>query len=157
MPDRFIAFPDPFPRIARRTSGPARRRRGRTSMGPRPFPLRVTVLHNSDFEDQDPSAPGFASAIDVVNAAGDIARSLASRGHLVECATVDEHSLSELTERLRESRCDVVFNLVESMRGEGRHEVVVPALLDLAGVPYTGSGPLALGLALHKDRAKVLL
>ena len=35
--------------------------------------------------------------------------------------------------------------------------MAVPALLDLLGLPYTGSGALALGLALHKDKAKELL
>jgi ribosomal protein S18 acetylase RimI-like enzyme len=35
--------------------------------------------------------------------------------------------------------------------------MVVPAILDLAQVPYTGSPALSLGLALHKDKAKELL
>jgi len=35
--------------------------------------------------------------------------------------------------------------------------MTVPCLLDLLGIPYTGSSSLALGLALHKDKAKELL
>ncbi|MFN7132419.1 MAG: D-alanine--D-alanine ligase, partial [Myxococcales bacterium] len=55
------------------------------------------------------------------------------------------------------SRPDAVFNLCESLGGDSRGEIIVPALLELLGLPYTGSGPLALGLALHKVKAKQLL
>lgn len=126
-------------------------------MGPGPAPLRILVLHNCDYEAQDPAAPGFESRADVENAARDIATALASRGHHVTTATVDEHSIAGLIAKVAASGCDLVFNLVESLRGDGRHELVVPALLDLAGVPYTGSGPLAVGSAVRKDRAKELL
>jgi D-alanine-D-alanine ligase len=51
----------------------------------------------------------------------------------------------------------VELTLCESLMGDSRGEMVVPALLDLAGIPYTGSPALALGLALHKDKAKELL
>ena len=52
---------------------------------------------------------------------------------------------------------DVVFNLCEALDCDSRHEIVIPSLLDLMGVTYTGSAPFALGLALRKDRAKEVL
>lgn len=49
---------------------------------------------------------------------------------------------------------DVVFLALHGGSGEdGR----IQALLDLAGLPYTGSGPLGSGLAMDKDIAKTLL
>ncbi|MBL3683019.1 D-alanine--D-alanine ligase family protein [Leucobacter aridicollis] len=50
--------------------------------------------------------------------------------------------------------CDVVFLALHGGSGEdGR----IQALLDLAEVPYTGSGPLASGLAMDKIVSKTLL
>jgi D-alanine-D-alanine ligase len=48
---------------------------------------------------------------------------------------------------------DLVFNFAEGSHGFGR-EAQVPALLDAYGIPYTGSGPLAMTLTLHKGLAK---
>src|SRR5262249_49449923 len=51
---------------------------------------------------------------------------------------------------------DVVFNLAEGIGGRAR-ESQVPAMLDLLGIPYTGSDPTALSLALDKGLAKRLV
>ncbi|MFB9268724.1 ATP-grasp domain-containing protein [Bradyrhizobium erythrophlei] len=50
----------------------------------------------------------------------------------------------------------IVFNLASGIQGEC-HLSHVPAMLELAGVPYTGAGPLGNGLALDKVIAKVLM
>jgi len=44
---------------------------------------------------------------------------------------------------------DFVFNIAEGIRGESR-ESQVPAMLEMRGTPYTGSGPLTLAIALDK-------
>lgn len=49
---------------------------------------------------------------------------------------------------------DVVFNLVESVEGHGRLIHVAPALLDVLGVPYTGSRTDALYATSNKRMAK---
>jgi D-alanine-D-alanine ligase len=51
--------------------------------------------------------------------------------------------------RLKESKLDAVFNIAE---GEGNdcREAHVPAMLERLGIPYTGSGPLTLAIALNK-------
>lgn len=54
-------------------------------------------------------------------------------------------------------RPDLVFNLAEG-EGAGRtREARVPALLELLGIPYTGSDPLTLAATLDKDCAKRLV
>ncbi len=121
-----------------------------------PSVLRVLVLHNTDYASL-PDDPAYASRADVANAAHGIAAALRRRGHHADVRGVDHPDLGHLLDDLARDRPDVVFNLCESLRGDSRHEIVVPSLLDLADVPYTGSGPFALGLALRKDRAKALL
>ncbi len=50
-------------------------------------------------------------------------------------------------------RWDLVFNIAEGLSGIAR-EAVVPAVLDLYGIPYTFSDPLVMALSLHKAMAK---
>lgn len=49
--------------------------------------------------------------------------------------------------------CDAVFVVLHGREGEGGS---IQALLDAAGIPYTGSGPLGSMLAMDKDLAKRL-
>jgi D-alanine-D-alanine ligase len=56
---------------------------------------------------------------------------------------------------LRESPVDIVFNIAEGEGGRCR-EAHVPAVLEMLGVPYVGSDPLTLSLALDKPVAKKL-
>ncbi len=52
---------------------------------------------------------------------------------------------------------DVVVHLVESLRGEARFEAASAWLLEWARIPYTGSGPVAITLALDKSVARAVL
>ncbi|MEM3693088.1 MAG: ATP-grasp domain-containing protein [Candidatus Bathyarchaeia archaeon] len=74
-----------------------------------------------------------------------IARALTRAGCLVTKIEADE----EAYERLRRLRPDIVFNIAEGLRGESR-ESHIPAILEMLGIPYTGSGPLTLAIALDK-------
>src|SRR4051812_14739930 len=63
----------------------------------------------------------------------------------------------ELLRRLLDAPPDFVFNFAEG-RGVGRsREARVPAVLEMLGIPYTGSDPLTLAATLDKDVAKRLL
>ena len=98
---------------------------------------------------------------DVANAARDIAGALASLGHAVETLAIPpgpaHASVARVVGALAARPPDVVFNLCESLAGDTRHEPVLPALLDLAGLRYTGSPAAALALALAKDLTKRVL
>ena len=50
----------------------------------------------------------------------------------------------------------VVFNLAYGIQGNSRY-THVPAILEMMGVPYTGSGPLAHSIALDKEMTKIVL
>ena len=73
-------------------------------------------------------------------------------GHDVELIEADEDAY----EQLRGSGVGLVFNIAEGIRGEDR-EAQIPAMLEMLGIPYTGSGPLALALCLNKARTKEIL
>jgi D-alanine-D-alanine ligase len=51
--------------------------------------------------------------------------------------------------RLMKQKPQIVFNIAEGLRGESR-ESQLPALLEMLGIPYTGSGPLTLAISLDK-------
>lgn len=62
----------------------------------------------------------------------------------------------DFPQRLRDARPDIVFNMAEGLSGQNR-EAHVPAICEFFGVPYSGSDPFTLSLALHKARTKQLL
>lgn len=78
-----------------------------------------------------------------------VSAALAQLGHQVVRVEGDEDAYPQL----RQTRPDIVFNLCEGTRGEAR-EAQIPALLELLGIRYTGSGPLSLALSLDKAAAK---
>lgn len=65
--------------------------------------------------------------------------------------------LKVFKKRLHSLRPGLVFNLVESLDGADRLQTLVPMLLEEWGVPFTGSGSMAMHLTNHKLAAKRLL
>jgi D-alanine-D-alanine ligase len=63
---------------------------------------------------------------------------------------------AELFDALNRSSVDAVFNIAEGIGGRGR-ESQVPALLEMLGIPCTGSDPLAIGITLDKALAKLVV
>jgi D-alanine-D-alanine ligase len=63
---------------------------------------------------------------------------------------------ADFPQRLREARPDIVFNMAEGLSGQNR-EAHVPAICEFFGIPYSGSDPFTLSLALHKGRTKQML
>jgi D-alanine-D-alanine ligase len=53
-------------------------------------------------------------------------------------------------------RPELVFNMAEGLLGAGR-EAQIPAILDMLGIPYTGSDPVTLSICLDKQRTKEIL
>lgn len=72
-----------------------------------------------------------------------------------DLARMNADSLADIAGRLpRRDECDVAFLALHGGRGE---DGTIQALLDLAGVPYTGSGHLPSALAMDKDLSKHLM
>jgi len=62
-------------------------------------------------------------------------------------------SSKQLPSKLNSLKCDIVFNMAEGISGRNR-ESEAPILLDLIGIPYTGSDALSLSIALDKIISK---
>jgi D-alanine-D-alanine ligase len=62
----------------------------------------------------------------------------------------------ELLQRLLAEPPDMVFNFAEGHGVSRSREARVPAVLEMLGIPYTGSDPLTLAVTLDKDCAKRL-
>jgi D-alanine-D-alanine ligase len=77
---------------------------------------------------------------------------LQAGGHEVILLEADE----AIAEKLQSAHPQIVFNIAEGIRGESR-ESHVPAICEMLGLSYTGSGPLTLALCLDKARAKEIL
>jgi D-alanine-D-alanine ligase len=115
---------------------------------------RVAILSNVDFEDAPPELdPAWASRAEVAVVAAAVATALGERGYEPHLVAVDG-DLPSLRARLLELDVDCAFNLCESLCGDARLESSVPLVLELMGVPFTGSPPEVLSFALRKDRVK---
>lgn len=78
---------------------------------------------------------------------------LASAGHLV----VELGDGRRLIEQLLRDPPDLVFNIAEGTGVARSREARVPAVCEMLDVPYTGSDPLTLAVALDKDVARRLV
>src|SRR2546422_118461 len=102
--------------------------------------VRVFVLHNCDHDllEED---PGREARRDVLNVAGAICEAL--RGPKLFAEPLAVRDVVEAALTLRREKPDLVVNLCESLAADSRGEMALPALLDVLGIPYTGSGALA--------------
>lgn len=117
---------------------------------------RVWVLYNTDYDAELTAAEG-ADVSAVEAAARALCEAVGRAGYDTELVGVHGLDLPQLFERLQRGRPDQVFNLVESLAGDVRNEPLLPTLLDMLCIPYTGTDALGLGLCLHKDRTKDVL
>ncbi|NMB08789.1 MAG: ATP-grasp domain-containing protein [Tissierellia bacterium] len=60
-----------------------------------------------------------------------------------------------IVENLKKEQVDLVFNLCNGIKGNDRLSQL-PAILEYAGIPYTGSSPLSHGLAYNKIYSSIL-
>lgn len=115
---------------------------------------RVAILYNVDYEGGCPEMdPAWAARAEVGLVATSVADALSGTGYEAHLVPVDG-DLGALRGQLAELDVDCAFNLCESLAGDARLESAVPVVLELLGVPFTGSPPEVLSFALRKDRVK---
>ncbi|HTY60664.1 MAG TPA: ATP-grasp domain-containing protein [Acidobacteriota bacterium] len=79
------------------------------------------------------------------------------RGGYRPCVIAVESFSRDLVRTLAEIAPRFVFNLCEEINGKPELEMCVAGLLELMGIPFTGSDPYTLGLALNKFHVKQVL
>lgn len=121
--------------------------------------MHIALSHNlrddSACAEPDPEPPAPADDLyaewDDIHTIRAVESALASR-HRVSLVNADLDAFAAF----RKLKPDLVFNIAEGLHGASR-EAQVPAMLDMLGVPYTGSDPVSLGNCLDKRRTKEIL
>jgi D-alanine-D-alanine ligase len=109
--------------------------------------MRITIVHDMVNEVDS------LDAKDVLLQAAAVKEALESLGHEVAQVSCG-FDLEKLRNQLRESGAEMVFNLVESLEGQGRLIHLVPFCLDAWGIPYTGNTAEAMLITSNKVMAK---
>jgi D-alanine-D-alanine ligase len=68
-----------------------------------------------------------------------------------------DDDLAAVVRALEQRRPDVIFSMVESVKGDARLEAGMGYVMEWLGIPFTGAPPLALSLALHKPQSRATL
>jgi D-alanine-D-alanine ligase len=109
--------------------------------------MRLAVVHNAVTDQSAPDERDVLVQADAVQAA---LKDLRHETELLPCTL----NLASVQARLQAIRPDIVFNLVESLNGQGRLIHLFPALLDAIAMPYTGADSQALYFTSNKILAK---
>jgi D-alanine-D-alanine ligase len=109
--------------------------------------MRVAILHNAVSRDAPPED------LDTLVQVEAVAKALTQLGHEPTRAPCSL-DLAAMCNALRQTRPEVVFNLVESLADCDSLAYLPPAVLDTLGIPYTGSRTEALFLTTHKILGK---
>src|SRR5256885_6124743 len=116
-------------------------------------PLRVGFAYNvKRIKPTEDGTQDSEAEYDSPNTLQAIREAIASWGHEV----VDLEANQELPSVLASTPLDLVFNIAEGFKGRNR-ESQVPAMLELLDIPYTGSDPATLSIALDKALAKKIV
>ena len=114
--------------------------------------MRIGFVYNVRRREDDEVATDDEAEFDDPAAIFAIRAAIAAGGHEV----IDFEADARLPQALAASPVDAVFNIAEGS-GPRSREAQVPALLDLLGIPYTGSDAVTLGITLDKSLAKTLV
>jgi len=112
--------------------------------------MKAVILHDQVLPDAN------LDHKDVLHQAEAITQILAKLGYQTTVINVSLN-LKELIDRLRTESPTIVFNLVESIEGQGCFIHLVPSILDHLKLPYTGSKTEALFLTSNKLLTKKIL
>ncbi len=85
-----------------------------------------------------------------------VIKALRCLGHRVSIIPVAEN-LADIVRGLAEKKPDMVFNLTEEFHGDRLMDKNIAGLLEMLGIPFTGTGPAGLMLCRDKRLCKELL
>ena len=117
---------------------------------------RVAVLYTSVFEALKDVKEELREDMDLAINARSVTEALRSAGRDAWTQTFGKDP-GELISALRSSGAEAVFNLSECPNLSPEKELHACALLELLHLPYTGNGPLTLGICNSKALAKQLM
>jgi len=110
---------------------------------------KVVILHNE-------ISNNTADELDVLEQRDLVVAACKKMGFSVECLTVG-NDLKRDVEKVKDSKPDIVFNIVESTWGKGELIYFAPAILNAFKLPYTGVPLDALFITTNKVLAKKMM
>ena len=113
---------------------------------------KIAILANIKDDDHpkpEGVPPDAFADFDHIETIDSLRAALETDGHTTVFIQADR----ELPYTLKEVQPDICFNIAEGLGGDAR-EAQVPALLEMLGIPYTGSRVLANGISLDKTLTK---
>lgn len=116
---------------------------------------RIAVIFNRDFEGAE-ADPENKAREDIRDIAEHVMRIVDGAGYHAVPIGVTNDVLATVA-AIKAQAPVAVFNLCESIQGDNRFESVLPLLMELEGITFTGSPSFALSLALRKDKTKEVL
>jgi D-alanine-D-alanine ligase len=111
------------------------------------YDLKASVPHGPDVPDDADEEFDSPETIEA------LAKVLRGMGHTIALLSDGR----EFLERVLAEKPDLVFNFAEGHGISRSREARVPAVLDMLGIPYTGSDPFTMAVTLDKDCAKTLV
>ena len=113
---------------------------------------KIAILANIKDDDHpkpEGVPPDAFADFDHIETVDSIRAALETDGHQTIFIQADR----DLPFALRDAQPDICFNIAEGLGGDAR-EAQVPALLEMLGIPYTGSRVIANGISLDKTLTK---
>lgn len=116
--------------------------------------MKVGVTYNlgSDYQPKEEDPPDAAAEFDTQATIDGLAHAINASGH--EAVLIGDGL--KLHRWLNDNQADIIFNIAEGYNGRAR-EAQIPALLEMLQIPYVGSDPVTLGIALDKVLTKQIM
>ncbi len=118
-----------------------------------PLPQKVAVIFSDVKREYFDTDESFITEQEVPLNAERISKIINGMGISTILVPSDEDMVSKLTE----FKPDVCLNLVDTVRGKDKTAAVIPGILDLLNLPYTGSGMFGINLGNDKYLINQLL
>lgn len=115
--------------------------------------IGFTYDAKADYKLQTGDSPDKYAEFDSEETLSQIEGALKSSGHKIERIGNVKSLLQKISQG---KKWDLVFNIAEGLKGRNR-ESQVPVILELFGIPYSGSDALTMGLTLDKAIAKIIV
>ncbi len=118
--------------------------------------LKIGILYNLPAEASKGESIDYLAEAEVKEEAETVRKALEILDFHYQMFPIKD-DVEPVIKALKDFKPTVVVNLCEGAFGDSQQEMNVPAILELLGIPYTGSPPLSLGICQNKGLTKQIL
>jgi D-alanine-D-alanine ligase len=129
------------------------RKKAHTKASKQKWPGKVGIVYSAVRRADFPTEAQYLTEASAEQDARMLSQHLTALGLAVRMYAGDD----ELAERLRQERPEMLFNLVDSVKGKESLAAAIPGVLELLDIPYTGADMLGMTLDTNKFFIKELL